>query len=102
VFHISQLRPFVEDQEYGRVADLRPPPVADVTGEKKYVVETLLRHYPRKARSRDRAKKYLVKWQGYPSWENTEEPAAMLEEDCPDEIAEYWRREAVKQANRAR
>jgi hypothetical protein len=97
VFHVSLLRPFVEDAEYGRLPAVMPAPQVDARGQRWFEVETLLRHYPRKATSHKGVREYLVKWQGYPSWENTKEPAEQLHDDCPDEIVAYWRRQAAKQ-----
>jgi hypothetical protein len=90
VFHVSLLRLYNESEEFPR-ADPTPPPVKVVDGQPFFEVEAIVSHYPRRATSHSQVTHYLVKWQGYPSWENTKEPAAFIFEDVPDMVSNYWK-----------
>ncbi|KAF7723878.1 hypothetical protein EC973_001550 [Apophysomyces ossiformis] len=52
----------------------------------KYEVERLLGH----KLYRGMVVKYHVKWKGYEDAYNTQEPASVLHEDCPEICAAYW------------
>jgi hypothetical protein len=91
VFHVSLLRLYNESEEFPR-ADPAPPPVTVVDGQPYFEVEAVVGHYPHKATSHDQVTHYLIKWQGYPSWENTKEPSAAIFEDIPDLVQAYWQR----------
>ena len=62
--------------------------------EKEYVVEKVVSH-----RYRNRGKEYLIKWQGYPSSENTWEPASNCN-NCARKIREYEESSAVTRVTR--
>lgn len=67
----------------------RPGPVEDAKqpgSEPKWSVDKLVAF-----KIMDDKHFYLVKWEGYPSSENTWEPEETLKEDCPDEIYDFWR-----------
>lgn len=89
VFHVSLLRAYNQSEEFPR-PDREPPPVKIVDGQPYFAVEHVVNHYPRKATSHLQATHYTVKWEGYPSWENTKEPAAVIMEDVPELVAQYW------------
>lgn len=91
VFHISLLRKYQDGMEAfpWRDAPAPPPPLVQ-EGQAYYIVEHLAAHYPRKAVSHAQASHYLVKWEGYPQWENTKEPAANVWEDVPALVESYW------------
>ena len=66
VFHAALLKPYKENDTYGK--NFTKPPPELLNGEEVYDVETILNH-----RKRGRGYQYYVKWQGYPisdaSWE---------------------------------
>ena len=59
VFHAGLLRPYKENEVYGK--NFTEPPPNLVKGEEVYEVETILNH-----RKRGRGYQYFVKWRGYP------------------------------------
>jgi hypothetical protein len=71
VFHADLLSKYRENEVHGKTP---PPPVPElVQGEEEYEVEAIVTH------KYDRGKiRYLVKWEGYPSSENTWEPESHL------------------------
>jgi hypothetical protein len=83
VFHVSLLKPYRENPERfeGRRQQPPPPPIAtDDLGE-WYEVERVLAK-----RRFGRTTKYLVKWKGYPDYENSWEPARNITDTA---IREY-------------
>jgi len=72
VFHISKLRPHRSSDRF----DPHRPPLPNrlspeiVDQEEEYEVEAIRQHRFRKWRG-GTYKQYLVKWRGYPEWENT-------------------------------
>ena len=62
VFHARLLRPYKENEVYGK--NFTEPPPNLVEGEEVYEVETILNH-----RKRGRGYQYFVKWWGYPSFD---------------------------------
>jgi transposase InsO family protein len=93
VQHVSKLRPYVEEKERfpARAEAIKgPPPVQVTDGQAYFSLERIVQHYPRTAKSHDQATHYLVKWEGYPAWENTKEPAGNVMEDQPKAVKEYW------------
>jgi len=72
IFHVSKLRKFVEsDNTFSdrHQEPNRPPPIA-VEEKEEYEVEAIRQHRMRKWKG-EMHKQYLVKWKGYPEWENT-------------------------------
>jgi len=67
VFHASLLTPYRENEEHGPNFTSSPPDIVD--NEEEYEVEAILAH-----RKQGRGYKFLIKWEGYPSSENTWEP----------------------------
>jgi hypothetical protein len=70
------------------------PPLPDVVAEQSggawFEIERIVRHHPRGAISHEEATHYVVKWVGYPSWENTKEPARRVAKDCREAVTTYW------------
>ena len=71
VFHASLLTPYHENDTHGPTHPRPPPDV--INNEEEFEVEAILAHKGTGNRTR-----YLVKWVGYPTSENTWEPAANL------------------------
>jgi hypothetical protein len=78
-FNVSQLKPYRDGatQFPDRVQEIydRPPPevIDSQTGQDAWEVDHILAK-----RMRGRTTEYLVKWKGYPHWENTWEPVRSL------------------------
>ena len=71
-FHVSLLKPFVEDPF---TRDPAPEPAVHFAdGHVEYEVEEILSHRKRRGKTQ-----YLVKWKGYPSHENTWQSTKDLE-----------------------
>ena len=70
-FHANLLSPVTENHLYGKHFAKPPPDLID--DEESYEVEAILNH--RRIQNRFQ---YLIKWQGYPSSENTWEPEQHL------------------------
>ncbi len=83
-FHAVMLKPYIENETYG-VHFNRPPPDI-VNEEEEYEVEKIL-----SSRRRGNSYKYLIKWKGYPSSDNSWEPEANLA-NSREKLNEYQRR----------
>lgn len=72
VFHISKLRPHRSSDRFDPHRPPPPdrPPPEVIDQEEEYEVEAIRQHRFSKWRGR-MYKQYLVKWRGYPEWENT-------------------------------
>ncbi|POM72417.1 Reverse transcriptase, partial [Phytophthora palmivora] len=80
-----------------------PPPIVDSAGQKRWIVDHLVAHEdPPHATPRTRtrvnrtstsgippARRYQVRWLGYPPDEDTWEPRSSLLRDVPDAVLEY-------------
>jgi hypothetical protein len=76
VVHVSLVKHVFEDERWLNRQQPPPPPVI-VEGETMWDVEAILKHRTvRRGRSRKEVPQYLVKWEGYPIWECTWEPAS--------------------------
>ena len=72
VFNVTALRKY----ETNSIPDRRqppPPPITDLDGNVRYIVEAVVDHRQRRGR-----REYRVHWRGYPSEEATWEPASNL------------------------
>ena len=80
VFHVSKLRPLLTDNEPARQQQpLRPPPV-EIDEQEEWEVEAILdKRMRRRGRSGAPLLEYLVHWRGFPSWEDSWEPAEHLQ-----------------------
>jgi hypothetical protein len=75
----------------GLVVDTpRPPPVKIKNGQAFYNIENVVSHYPCRATSHASTTHYVIKWSGYPSSENTKEPACNIFKDMPCVVRDYW------------
>ncbi len=74
VFHISLLKPYMATEDERRQPLSRPPPIQD---DDVFLAEKLLDRREVKLNGKT-AVQYLVKWQGYPLYEATWEPAQNL------------------------
>jgi hypothetical protein len=72
VFHASLLTPYRETDAHGPNFTRPPPDLVD--GNEEYKVEDVIGHHHYRSWLQ-----YLVKWKGYPSADNTWEPADSLE-----------------------
>ena len=81
VFHTRLLRPYKENEVYGK--NFTEPPPNLVEGEEVYEVETILNH-----RKRGRGYQYFVKWRGYPISDASWEPEHSFSNDG-DTLAQY-------------
>ena len=92
VFHANLLTPYKETELHGPNFT-RPPP--DLIGrEPEYEIEKIL---DKKPRGRGRKIHYLIKWKGYPTSDNSWEPAASVH--APQLMAEFEERNKNKQKN---
>ena len=87
VFHASLLTPYRENTEHGKNF-LEPPPDL-VDGEEEYEVEAILSH-----KGTARRRRYLIKWKGYPSSENSWEAEPALK-GAKDVLAAYKKRKRL-------
>ncbi len=83
-FHAVMLKPYIENETYG--AHFNRPPPDIVNEEEEYEVEKIL-----SSRRRGNSYKYLIKWKGYPSSDNSWEPEANLA-NSREKLNEYQRR----------
>ena len=74
VFHVSLLKPYMATEDERRQPLSRPPPIQD---DDVFLAEKLLDRREVKLNGRTTVQ-YLVKWQGYPLYEATWEPAQNL------------------------
>jgi hypothetical protein len=83
VFHISLLRPAdTESALFPEREQPAPPPVRVDNNQAIFTIDYIMGHEPKSARSHEEARKYLIKWEGYPLWEATKEPAKYTQ-GCP-------------------
>eukprot|EP00983_Pelagomonas_calceolata_P057833 1145233-Pelagomonas_calceolata.AAC.1 len=66
-----------------RIQETSPPPVHVESGQAYFIVDYIMGHEPTTAKSHEETKKYLIKWEGYPLWEATKEPAKNIYKGVP-------------------
>ena len=84
VFHVSLLEPWRE-RDGGPTAE--PPPALLLGGEEEWEVSRILDH----RQDKEGRTEYLVRWEGYPTWEDSYEPMENLA-NAQEAIREYHRR----------
>lgn len=83
VFHISKLRRLQATDDFpARIQKNRPLPIVKADGTEEWYVEKVVDKRTRKGIE------YLIKWEGFPDFENTWEPIKNLE-GSKDAIQEY-------------
>jgi len=92
VFHISLLKPFVDDP-FTRDQNERPGPEL-IDDKPEYEVECIVDMRSRR-RGRGTYREFLVKWLGYPSYENTWEPERNLA-NAQDLISDFLTRQPLR------
>jgi hypothetical protein len=90
VFHISLLQPAdTESALFPEREQPAPPPVRVDNNQAYFTIDYIMGHEPKTARSHEEARKYLIKWEGYPLWEATKEPAKNIHKDVPHVVEDY-------------
>jgi hypothetical protein len=82
VFHADLIMPYKETELHGPNFTRPPPDLID--GEEEYEVEKIL---DMKQKGQGRKMHYLIKWKGYPTVDNSWEPAENVQ--AKDLIKEY-------------
>jgi hypothetical protein len=82
VFHADLITPYKETELHSPNFTRPPPDLID--GEEEYEVEKIL---DMKQKGRGRKTHYLIKWKGYPTSDNSWEPAENVQ--AKDRIKEY-------------
>ena len=80
VFNITDLKKFYQNEFEGRYTP-PPPPITDLDGFERYIVEKILDHKIKRTR---RGTKFLVKWVGYP--DATWEPEVFLKNEIGEDL----------------
>jgi hypothetical protein len=91
VFHVGKLKKAIETDRFTeRKQNDRPLPVVKIDGSDAWYVEKVV-----DKRKKGNKVEYLVKWEGYPEWENSWEPAAALKKTAGDAVEAYEKRQAA-------
>jgi len=67
-----------------------------------YIIDVILEHKPKNAKEHSKAKKYKIKWEGYPDpSEHTWEPVESIMDTAELVVVEYWKKlDEVREAER--
>lgn len=67
--------------------------VDDNNDPQEYEIEEILDTYPKSAKTKEDAKKYVIKWEGYDKPEDiTKEPADDIQKSAPGKVKEFWKK----------
>lgn len=94
VFHVSLLEKYIPASEPGRKHHEFPPDI--IEGAEEYEVEEIVDAF-----YQNRKLYYVVRWKGYGPEETNPEPASNLV-NCPEKIAEFYRKYPGKPRQRQR
>ena len=89
IFHVSQLRRYLVPHQHFPERTRNPPPPLVINNENEYEVERIIDR--RTIRTGRKAKRqYLIKWRGYPEYENTWENLENLQ-NCKELVQDFER-----------
>ena len=93
IFHASLLHPYKETSQHG--SNFTKPPAEIINGKEEFEVKDIINHWrygPKKQLQ------YLIKWKGYPSCDNSWEPAESIH--APDLLRKYHARHPINDTSR--
>ena len=89
MFHATLLTPAKETQAHG--PNFPQPPPDLIEGDEHFEVEAIIQHKTYRGKHR-----YLVKWKGYASADNTWEPEAHLTKTAGELLEEYKKKKKLR------
>jgi hypothetical protein len=80
------------DRSYSKEVVVPSGSIGVDSGEAWFEIKRIVNHHPPGAICHGEATHYVVKWRGFPSSENTKEPARRIAKDCREAVTTYWRK----------